>query len=456
MDEVVFYVTAGDPADKHSQESLGSVASIHTSKHYTSFRNADCPRYGAALTGIGSHHRVFVAAPGKSLLNCYSWGKEGVDQRFPVPEEMSCLAIAQHPVSSPDQQQLETPDYQVPWLLAAGAKSGRIYIWELASGNLVCVREAHYQQVGVLKFSKCGTFLVSGGDDSRVMVWRTMDLVGPEPAQARAHAVFTHHTLAVTDIAIAESGSAADIQVLSASKDGTVRSYHVLSKQLLSTFVFSHPVECLARDPAGRALYVGLANGDIRAVPMYEVNAHSHVLEAVGGAGRIVTVQEDPELRQTFVQHSDGSVPSLIAVSMDGMCIVLADRAGQVYVADVVTRQVCRLYSPCKSAIAYLEVGVVPSQALEPAAFDKKHRLLPALKRILVAESTTDRTVTVQVAGLKERETEFDSWLEQKRNEAISFETPAAADTVMAEKLDRVSEAYSKLRTMYEELASQQ
>lgn len=454
MDEVVFYVTAGDPADKQSQESVGSVASIHSSKHYTSFRNADCPRYGAAVTGLGNHHRVFVAAPGKALINCYSWGKEGVDQRFPVPEEMSCLAIAQHPGSGPPQ--LENPEFQVPWLLAGGAKSGRLYLWELASGNLVCVRDAHYQQVGVLRFSKCGTFLVSGGDDSRVMVWRTMDLVGPEPAQARAHAVFTHHTLAVTDLAVADSGSAADIQVLSASRDGTVRSYHVLARQPQSTFVFSHPVECLARDPAGRALYVGLANGDIRAVPLYAANPHSHVLEALGGAGRIVTVADDPELRHTFVHHADGAVPTMVAVSMDGMCIVLADRAGHVYVADVVTRQVCRLYSPCKSAIAYVEVGVVPALALDPAAFDKKHRLLPALKRILVPESSTDRTVTVQVAAHAGRATDFAAWLDARRSDALSFATPPAADAVMAEKLHRVSEAYSKLRAMYEEAAGLQ
>lgn len=461
MDEAAFYITQGDPADKHSQESLASVSSIQTSHHYASFRNADCPPNGGALTGMGPGERLFTAGNNKALITCYSWGKESAEQRFPVPENMACLAVAHHP---PSNSQGDKPHHRVPWLLAAGSRSGKLYVWELSSGNLLCVKDAHYQEISVVRFSKCGTFVFTGGLDSRVMVWRTLDLVGAESSAAMPYASFTDHSLAISDLRVSESALIADLRLYTASKDGTLRVYDVTTKSLLTTFVFALPVDCLATDPAGRAVYAGLQDGSIRQVQMYNVNPFTHVLEAVGGHGKIITVESDANLHYTFVHHQDtaGTRPTNMAVSLDGMFVVSGDSQGRVFVSDVVTKQVVKTFTPCKSAIACLDVGVHSTKTLEgEAQFDKKHRLLPALKRVLVSTDPLDHVVTTQIPLVEGADPSFNDWLQAKAHQELEFSLVGAEPAVakagstqaeLEEKLQKVSNAYNSLKTMYEDL----
>lgn len=503
MDEVAIYVTRGDDADKHAQESLGSVASIQSSGHYASFRNAECPINGGALTGFGPGERLFVASPTKALITSYAWGKESADQRFPVPEVLSCMAIAQYPLVSGQslyEETLELPEdntyfektaYTTPWLLAAGSKTGRLYIWELSLGDLVCVKDAHYQEISSISFSKCGTFLVSGGLDTRVHIWDTLSLVTPALlSTAKAFATFSNHSLAVSQVDIYSSSMVSDYKVYSSSKDGTVCIYDVLSKSLLTTFVFPTQVECFARDPAGRAIYAGLSDGTVRQVPFYVINPHSRVLEAVGGSGKVVTVESDPNLSATFVHHvsasngsaplgksskstsKDGSeasvlqkcVPTVMKISMDGMQLISGDSFGQTFVADVVTKQVVKAFTPCKSPIAYLAVSVCDKDPIQAQGFfEKKHRLLPPLKRVLVSTDASKHTLTMQLPGMSEVEESFEHWIQRKAQEEfelantnaqIKDNTKSTSDEnkELQAKLEKVSAAYNELKDQYEEL----
>lgn len=462
MDEAVFYVTQGRDDDKQSHESLGAVSSIHTSLHYSSFRNADCPPHGAALTGMGSGEHLFVASRRSALITSYAWGKETADQRFPVPEPMACLAVALHPRAASDQQVSGRSGRG--WLLAAGSKTGKLYVWELASGRLVCVKDAHYQAVAVVRFSRCGTYVVTGGHDSRVMVWRVADLVGPEMAAAKPAAAFADHLLAVTDVAVPDGAA----RIYSASLDGTVRLYDLGTRTLVSTYVFAAPVHAVAVDPAVRAFYAALGDGSVRQVAHYAVNPHSHVLEAVGGAGKIVTVPADVELAHTFVHHQDdGSAPAdappsvvtLMAVSMDGMCVVSGDTRGRVFVADVVTKQVVKAFTPCSSGIALVVLGVHASTTLSATGLDKKHRLLAPLKRVVVSDDVLEHVVSASIDAEAAAAPDFSAWLQEKAAEELSFlrdpapgPAPSATTTDLELKLQKVSDAYTSLKSMYEQL----
>ena len=42
---------------------------------------------------------------------------------------------------------------------------------QVCTGRLLAVICQHYQPVNVLKFTDDGTYLLSGGDDNRVLVW---------------------------------------------------------------------------------------------------------------------------------------------------------------------------------------------------------------------------------------------------------------------------------------------
>lgn len=491
MDEIALYVTRGEDADKHAQESLGAASSIHTSSHYASFRNAECPRNGGAISGFGPGARLFVASPTRPLITCYAWGKESADQRFPVPEPLSCLTLVQFPplagealhaetnLNSQDDNSsyIEKTAYATPWLLVAGSKTGRLYIWELALGDLVCVKDAHYQEVSSVSVSPCGTFIVTGGLDTRVHVWDTTSLVTPALlTNCKPFATFSNHSLPVTQVEIYSLAMVSDYKVYSSSKDGTVCIYDVLTKTLLTTFVLPSPVECFARDPSGRALYAGLSDGSVRQVPFYVINPHSRVLEAVGGSGKVVTVEADPNLSATFVHHMSTAnggtekaqespavkcIPTVMKVSVDGMQLVSGDSFGQTFVADVVTKQVVKAFTPCKSPIAFLAVRLCDKNALlSQGFFEKKHRLLPPLKRVLVASDPLKHSLAIQLPSTSKSDESFSAWLERKSHEefALLEKAPTAESSRGEEvkelktKLDKVSAAYNDLKAQYEEL----
>lgn len=54
-----------------------------------------------------------------------------------------------------------------------------ILVVQVSTGRLLAVVSQHYQPVSVLVFSDDGLWLVSGGDDGRVIVWSLRRLVTP-------------------------------------------------------------------------------------------------------------------------------------------------------------------------------------------------------------------------------------------------------------------------------------
>lgn len=447
MEEVAFYLGHGSPTDKHSQELVAQVASLHSAQHYAAFRQADCARHGAVLTGIGPGERLFVASARKALINVYTWGKDSVEQRIAVPEALACVALAYHPGSSDAKE----PTFRVPWLLVGGTAGGRLYIWELASGALLAVKDAHYQGITSINFTSCGTFLVTASEDTRVLVWRTADLVTHD--DVKPYAAFHDHSLAVTDVVVG-NGLINDVRIYTASKDATVRVYDLLSKTLLTTFVLPHPVESVAKDPAARALYVGM-EGSVRTIPLYRVS--NQELEAVGGSAKIVTVAADPELRQTFGAH-DAPVTH-VHVSLDGTNLVSGDSTGKVIVSDIVTRQVVKVLPPCSAGVAALALFQVPLDSVNTSLkAEKKQRLIPPLKRVLASEDILEHHINVEITRAAEHD-DFDAWLAAKAADELAFKsighvdlTITTATNNLEEKLAKLSKAYTELKEKHEQL----
>lgn len=448
MDESILYVPEGP-------DGSALAASLHLTRQNSAFRYADSKFLLAVCSGQNAGDRLFLAGS-KPLITVYSWGKESPDQRIPVPEPLTCMALCKHP--SNEEINHKVPNFQLPWLLAGGSASGKLYIWELSSGNLVCVKEAHYQAINVLKFSECGTFLVSGGADARCSVWKTLDLVtidDPESQKSASALTFMDHTLAVTDICLT-TGIRSDIRLYSSSKDGTIRNYDLTSGKLITTFVLPLSVECLAVDPAGRACYAGLSDGTIRTVLQYKVNPHTSVLEAVGGNGKVVTLATDPELRELFVHHQPSRVTSL-RVSLDGTTIISSDESGRVMVADAVTTQVVKALSQVPSSIIYLAVDTVLTGS-QSGRFEKKHRLIPQLKRVLVDGDISKHVVSMELSEEIKPQPDFELWLQQKAEEAREVgeqkehKHKEKEQDSEAEKLAKLTKAYGELRQKHEQL----
>ncbi|EGW30814.1 Pre-rRNA-processing protein IPI3 [Spathaspora passalidarum NRRL Y-27907] len=453
MDESIFYIPTP------SKNSASHATSIHTSHHHITFRASSSPRNGAYLTGFGPGERLFTCSATKALIEVYSWGKEGVDQRIPLPEALTCLTVVPQPVSASDELEKLTK-FRLPWLLAGGTASGKIYIWELTSGDLVSVRDAHYQGITTVKFSPCGTFLVTGGDDARVIVWSVVDLLTDD--KAKPYFSITDHTLPITDLLLSDSGVVHDLRLYTTSTDCTVRVYDVLSKSLLTTFVLPYGVNCVAKDPANRALYVGLVNGMIRTIPLYTINKTTSVLESIGGMNKIITIDNDVNLANTFTHHH--APITQLDISLDGTSLISGDETGVVYASDIVTKQIIKTFTKCDSAIAYLKVETLPKSIDSGiTTVDKKHRMIPPFKRVLRSDEEHNLFVDIPGHHLSDNSS-FEQWLDQKQQEEVEFKnlSDVASEVKQVEektynkdlelKLQRLSAVYSELRTKHEQL----
>lgn len=505
MEETVFYIGEGSPNDKQSKESFALATSIHSSHQHASFRQADCPKHGAVLTGNGQGEKLFIVSRDKALLQVYSWGKEGAEQKIALPEALTCIDICYQP-SIDDGKLHKLPNFRVPWLLVGGSSSGRVYIWELASGNLLCVKDCHYQKISTVKFSKCGTFLISGSDDSRCLVWKTIDLIliydKDQDHLKSVKPFFSIHdnSLPITDFVISD-GLINDLKLYTTSKDCTIRIYNIMLKSLLTTFVLSEPIECITKDPANRNLYVGLHNGTIKSIPLYHINSNTNILEAIGGNQKIITIPNDPNLNFTFVHHQQNIVekssllhksarnqqqeePSILVttleISMDGTSIISGDSLGRVYVADIVTKQVIKTFTPCNSSISYIKVESIPKNIDDSfGKQDKKTRLIPNLKRILTSNDPAEHQLYIEISkeiedDKEEDDDDFLRWISQKRQENLQFKNLSNINSTVKKvggainnnnievnsnkleeiqsKLDKVSAAYTELRNKHEEL----
>ncbi|KAF6063063.1 hypothetical protein FOB64_006078 [Candida albicans] len=144
------------------------------------------------------------------------------------------------------------------------------------------------------------------------------------------------------------------------------------------------------KDPANRALYVGLNNGLVRSIPLYSINSHTSVLESIG---------------ETFVAHQQKTktgddkpvVVTKLTISFDGTSIISGDSEGRVFVSDIVTKQVVKSFTPCNSPIAYIAVETVPDDFVNNLATstttnkaDKKHRMIPQFKRVLASTNSEE------------------------------------------------------------------
>ncbi|KAF6063064.1 hypothetical protein FOB64_006078 [Candida albicans] len=142
------------------------------------------------------------------------------------------------------------------------------------------------------------------------------------------------------------------------------------------------------KDPANRALYVGLNNGLVRSIPLYSINSHTSVLESIGGMNKIIT---------TKTGDDKPVVVTKLTISFDGTSIISGDSEGRVFVSDIVTKQVVKSFTPCNSPIAYIAVETVPDDFVNNLATstttnkaDKKHRMIPQFKRVLASTNSEE------------------------------------------------------------------
>lgn len=517
MEEIVTYIGAGLEDDKHGENSVGYSVSIHSNSVSYAYKNANAHPHGAVSTGFlgASNDKVIAGVKNKALLHVYVHGKEAPIQKIPVPEQLTSLTITNHSnnksASNNSTNGSSSDEFlQLPWLLVAGSITGKLYVWELNSGNLLYNRSVHYQKINKIALSNNNNYIVTTSDDARVLVFRTLDIITAHQSQnfniKPLHAI-TDHTLPVTGLQIT-SGLSSDLKLITASTDSTCRIYDLTTGKLQLTLVLSYPIHSLALDPAFRAVYLGLANATIREVKLYQVDPVTKKLYYIAekASNKIITLEDDPDLKYSFLSHQQTEKSSTakvhvssLDVSFDGTILVSGDSLGKVLVSDIFTKQTLKALKPVNGAVTCLQLSTALSKdpnsggsssgganLLGSKKSSNNYKTVPQLKRTIGNNSDlSHHEIQVQIpenqyslrlkSNNQKQDYDFDEYLanvaaeeqvfsrladggdqqQQQNGGKTSVEAAAKESNEVAElkrKLEKITSAYSQLRGIHEEL----
>lgn len=199
-----------------------------------------------AISGTGG--LVFQLENNKATLNVFSWQRDHPLQRIILPSKLSCIACSSNGE-----------------LVAGGSFDGRIFLWQIATGDLLASFDAHYRSITVIKWTPDGASLVTGSEDSRILVWSLAGLLAPHDQTSSSITSSEHnptpycsladHNLAITDLHISGGRFPHQTTILSSSADASVKLWDLRTRSLLSTFIFEQPIHRVALDCTERFFF---------------------------------------------------------------------------------------------------------------------------------------------------------------------------------------------------------
>ncbi|CAG8520349.1 5723_t:CDS:2, partial [Racocetra persica] len=327
------------------------VWDFRTGTLLTSFKQNKCYQHGLALIPFpGQPNRVglvIAAQTDKALLHVYSWQKDQPYLKFICPEKLVSVTISNQGA-----------------YCACGTDNGKIYIWELSTGILCRVYDAHYKKISVLKFTNDDTALISGSEDSGVNVCILNDLTDESPSPFYS---WSEHSLPITDI-ICGIGSFRTARVLTSSLDHTCKLWDLSSGHLLTTFLFPTAITAIALDPAERMFFAGGRDNLIYQVNLYRkfenrtYNASGQLgfeISAVGvGVVEDVVSERDDKRNLIFRGHSM-SITTL-SLSYDTTLLLSGSEDETVKVWDIASGQMIKNFTHLKGPIANIQTFIKP------------------------------------------------------------------------------------------------
>lgn len=252
--------------------------------------------------------------------------------------------------------------------VATGSDDGRMFVWEVATGALLCSIEAHYRKVTAIRWTSDGAAIVTGGADARVCVWSTAAVLrrtdlgtGDVPSP---YATFSDHTLPITDLHVTVGLFPGSAKVWSASADATVKVWDLGARRLVSTYNLPHAVVTICVDPLERFFFAGAdaraadggasGKGQAYRVDLYTPRDAPHTWKARGGRGSEGEVERVASSAPcVYVKDA----VTAIALSVSGSHVMLGTATGQVHIVDTVSLQTQRTFTASASLSAAPAAG---------------------------------------------------------------------------------------------------
>ncbi|KAG1674968.1 hypothetical protein FOA52_014763 [Chlamydomonas sp. UWO 241] len=298
-----------------SSDAPISAWDVQTGTQLTQYKGNASPRNG--LCSVGRDY-VVGAQTGKDALQFWTWHKDQALQRSFIQERATCVAAS-----------------RCGSHLAAGAASGAVYLWEVASGRLLRSWGAHYKGVSCLSFNDSGSVLFSGAEDTLACAWLLAELldVTQDPSDAAylrpqpLHS-WSEHTLPVTSLCVG-SGEASCL-VVTASLDRTVKVHSMADGRLLRSAALPAALNCVVMDAGEATLFAGGADGAV-----YEVSLVGAAASGSSGTSGAVSAARSDIVRVEC--HSRGV--NALSLSLDGEVMVSGSDDGTACVWDLRSRQ---------------------------------------------------------------------------------------------------------------------
>ena len=161
--------------------------------------------------------------------------------QMPTFEIIQTLSISKHPVTAVSFN----PSGE--WLALGCSTLGQLLVWEWQSETYVLKQQGHFFDTNCIAYSPDGTFIATGGDDSKVKLWST--------TSGFCFVTFDDHSGPISAITIVPNGKS----VVTASLDGTVRAFDLVRYRNFRTMSTPSPVQlmCLAVDSSGEVACAG-------------------------------------------------------------------------------------------------------------------------------------------------------------------------------------------------------
>lgn len=224
------------------------------------------------------------------------------------------------------------------WIALACSGLGQLLVWEWQSETYVMKQQGHYDAMSSVAYSPDGSYMATGGQDSKVKVW--------DSTTGFCFVTFTEHTGAITGVAFTQTGRA----LLSSSLDGTVRAFDMARYRNFRTYTSPKPAQfsCLSVDPSGELVAAGAQ--DTFDVYLWSLQT-GKLLEMLSGhegpvsslafnpnpsSSLLVSVSWDKTLRMWDAVSSAASLTrETVNLTSDGLAVCFRPDGQQVAVASL-------------------------------------------------------------------------------------------------------------------------
>ncbi|CAJ0626207.1 2375_t:CDS:2 [Entrophospora sp. SA101] len=310
------------------EDSATNIIDFRNGNIISTFKQNKCERNCLSLVSLtGQPNRIGLilsAQNDKALIHVYSLFKEQIHNKLFCPEKLVSLSVSNKGT-----------------YCAGGTDNGKIYIWELSTGTLCKVFDAHYKKINVMRFTNDDIALITGSDDSSVNVWLFGSILDTDDDDNNNNDLlipyysWSDHSLPITDI-ICGVGNFNTCRILTSSMDNTCKIWDLSTGYLLTTFIFPSIINCIEFDKIERMFFCGCNNKLIYQVNLYKNIGNSSngggIIRSVGGNKKIEDIDTSKSL--IFSGHNS-QITSIEMPLFNDNILISGSEDGEIIVWDI-------------------------------------------------------------------------------------------------------------------------